>query len=228
MATLADRSNIDVHRYEAGEGIEVLAPRMASEAASNTLDELLARANDIGQPSLREGGRSHPNEHFARFIMRSPSAGPEVLAVTLRAVCALAATCGRLNDTQAVVSEALDSNDPILRRTAVQLSQRYSELAQPNYELLLGDEDPSVAVVALPACIDAVALDDPRLLALCAADVPLAVRCSVLALARTHPARFRPLLRQLAHDPHVYVRRLAADLAKAEVVAAGGSRPPSE
>jgi hypothetical protein len=220
VTTLADRSNIDLHRYEAGEGIEALAPRMAAAPSSLILDELLARANDIGQPSLSEGGRSHPNEHFARFIMRSPSAGPEVLAVAVRAVCALAATCGRVNDTQAVVSDALDSNDPILRGTAVQLSRRYSDLAQPNYEQLLGDEAPSVAAMALPACVDAVALDDPRLIALCAADAPLAVRCSVLALARTNPSRFRPVLRQLAHDPHVFVRRLAVDLAKPEAVPA--------
>jgi hypothetical protein len=215
VTTLVDRRNIDVHRYEAGEGIEALASRMAAEAASSVLDELLARADDIGQPSQREGGKSHPNEHFARFIMRSPPAGAEVRAIALRAVSGLAATCGRLNDVQAAASDALASHDPPLRRTAVQLCQRYSAIAQPNYEQLLADEDPTVAVAALPACIDAVAIDDPRLTALCSKDVPLAVRCSMLALARHDPLRLRPILQQLAHDPHVYVRRMATDLASA-------------
>jgi hypothetical protein len=211
VTTFADRSNIDSHRHEAGEGIEALAPRMTAEAASSALDELLALADDIGQPSLIEGGKSHPNEHFARFVMHTPSAGPEIRAVALRAICALAERCNRLGDVQVAATDALNSKDTVLRRTAVQLHQRYPELAQPDYTQLLADEDLTVAAAALPACIDAISPDDPRVLALCSNDVPLPVRCSVLVLARKSPTHHRAPLERLTQDPHVYVRRVARD-----------------
>ncbi len=212
VAILADRREIDVHRFEAAEALDSLAARIGADAASRILDLLFAAGEDIWEESLTDGGQSHPNGHFARVRMNTPTAGPAVRATGLRAVCSLAQRCGRQDDVRDIAHDALISEEPELRVTAIKLAARYPGLLTADFERLLNDQDSTVRAAAFVAADRQGATlqaDDPRVLALCDPCMPLAVRSTVLRVARRSLQRHAAALQRLADDPHVFVRAAA-------------------
>lgn len=211
VAILAEPEEIDTHRYEAAEALQSLAARLEELTAAKILDQLLAAAEQIGQPSLTEGFQSHPNRHFARVLIDTPSAGPQIRAIALRATCSLAVRCGREDDVRDAANEALGSEEGALRAAAVTMATQHPGLLRIDVGHLLDDEDSLVRARAFDANSEqhAVAFDDPRLLALCNPAQPLMVRSTVLHAAKRSPAEYKQALKTLTTDPHVYVRAAA-------------------
>lgn len=211
IATLADHADIGVHRYEAGEGMAVLAPRLDPDVASRALDELFQHQDAVATPSSLEGGASHPNRAFARVVMDAPAESDWVRAVALRGACELAGRCGRVVEISEAVSWALRDEEPIIRSAAVRLCHRWTELPDADYAALLEDPDQSIQGQALAALAEegSLAADCPALLESAAPGAGFSLRVAVLGLARDRASTHRAVLERLADDPHVYIRAAA-------------------
>jgi len=211
IGILADSSDLDVHRYEAGNGLQTLASRLDPAVASAVLDELLTVSAQVAMPSTTTGLRSHPNEHLARMIFRAPAAGAYVRAAALHAAYSLAAQCSRAPELRDALDQALEDTDSILRGTAVQIVQAHPEGTDIDLDGMLNDADLSVSTAAFAECVrrGTISAEHPLVSTLVDADQPLAVRCSILSVARRSPQDYGAALEQLTEDPHVYVRAAA-------------------
>jgi len=217
VSEVANPRDIDAHRHEAATGLQSLADRMQPDDASNALDDLLARADDVGTESQVDGMQSHPNEFFARVRMNTPPAGDMVRAKALEAAAALASRAGKLPDLTADAQAAINGAVPALRLAALKLCIKHPELPTQDLHALLDDGEADVVAVALAALdeADQLAFDDPALLAAAAPDPPLALRKAVLGIAERRPRELSELLTKLADDPHVFVRPYARKITTA-------------
>ncbi|MFZ1155702.1 MAG: hypothetical protein WAN93_12445, partial [Solirubrobacteraceae bacterium] len=205
---LADSRDLDVHRYEAGNGLQTLASRLEPKTASAVLDELLEANDHIVKPSTTVGLRSHPNERLARTSFRAPPAGSYVRAAALNAASSLAIRSARAQELHDTLDQAREDPDSILRTTLVQVAKAHPESIEIDLEEMLDDRDLSVRTAAFVACAErgTITAEHPLVPALVDPNQPLAIRCSILALARRFPQDYGAALESLSEDPHVFVR----------------------
>lgn len=211
IKTLADPSQIDVHRFEAGEGLAALAARMQPEAASSALDVLLAAADAIETPSELQGLRSHRNPRFARSTFNTPVTPGAVDSMALRAAVELAGRCERLDELQSATEAGSTGPQPRVRAEALRLSTRWTSLATADLRSFLTDEDEYVQAQALKCLgkVGSLAREDSAVTDFATPQQPLSLRAAALNVAREHPDRFTQALELLAEDPHAPVRATA-------------------
>ncbi len=202
----------------------MLAEKMTAADAAAALDELLSIEDAVSEPSATEGGRSHPNPHFARVVMKAPASGDAVRAVALRAAVELAGRSGRLKELQESVESALRDGPPPVRAEAVKLCDRWADLSGVDFYGLLSDEDAEIRARALAALgkRGELVADDEAVLACSEPTQPLAMRCTVLGIARENPQTFEATLRALERDPHVYLRAAARRALELADLGSGG------
>lgn len=206
LEALLSPSETGAHRHEAGTGLAVLAARLTSEAASELLDRLIAHQEAIKTASAQEAMSSNPNPLFARVKMRAPAALDQIRAVAVGALAALADRAGRNQERRDAITSALADNDAAVRAEAVRLAADMHEIDVQPYA---DDPDPLVCSQALIALAGRRATDEPTLLKAAVPDAPLALRSTVLRIAREQPTRYPRLVDALCADSHVYVRAVA-------------------
>jgi HEAT repeat protein len=211
VGVLANRDEIDLHRFEAGEGLTALAPRLGKGPACELLDRLLEVAEAVGEGSRTVGLRSHQNVHFARVLLNAPSAGAEVRAVALRAASELGARCDRLGELAASVGAALADLESALRVAAIGIERAHPGVTEIDLARLLEDEDPSVRCAAFATYVERgeITGEDPRVMAMCEPGEVFASRCAVLMAARGAPGSYEEALERLQDDPNIYLRTSA-------------------
>ncbi|MGI8414567.1 MAG: hypothetical protein ACR2QA_19175 [Solirubrobacteraceae bacterium] len=211
IATLADPSDLDLHRHEAGEGIAVLAARLDPADAASALSDLLEAADQIETPSELQSLRSHRNPRFARRSLNAPVTPGAVDAIALRAGVELAARCDRLDEMQQLTENATRSAHPRLRAEALRLGALRPTVASPDVRSFLTDEDESVQAQALTGLATTGALtdDDPAVTEFADPQRPITLRAAALSVAREHPDRFAAALEILVSDPFAPLRASA-------------------
>ena len=218
IRALANVDDLDLHRFEAGEGLAVLAARLQPEDASRAVDDLLAAAEQIETPSELQSLRSHRNPRFARTTLNAPVTPGAVESMALRAAVELAARCDRLDHMRAEVEEATRSPHPLVRAEALRLGVQWPALGSPELRVFLSDDDDHMRAQALEclAKADALTDDDPAVGDFADPDQPLVLRAAALSVAREQPNRFERALGVLAVDPYAPFRASAHTAASGE------------
>lgn len=205
---LISPSEIGAHRNEAAVGLASLAERLTTETAGELLERVTVDQQLIGTPSTQETMSSHPNPLFARVNMRAPAAHDQVRAVALRAFAALAERACRPDERRNAVASGIRDEDGAVRAEAARLAAPMLDI---DLRAHAADDNPLVRAQVLIALAtrEDLAPDDPGLLANSAPDAPLALRSTVLRIARENPGAHPRLVQALRADPHVYVRAVA-------------------
>lgn len=205
-------SHLDAHRHESADGLAALAPALAPECASEMLDQLQGVGEQIAIPSTTIELRSHRNRHLARSKMHAPAAGAAVRAAALGAAYALAMRSDRTHELDAAIADARADSEEELRRRVVHIAREHpDQLVGFDLLAMLDDPDVGVRAAALAACVHrgVVSAEHPLVAELSGAGQPLAVRATILKIARGSPADYRAALERLAEDPHVFIRSSA-------------------
>ena len=213
VTVIGNPSELDAHRHESADALAALAPALAPERASEMLDQLHGIGGQIATPSTTTELRSHPNPHLARSKLHTPAAGAAVRAAALGAAYALAMRSGRANEQVGAITDAGVDTEEEMRRRAIHLAREHPDQLGVAIDLpaMLDDPDVGVRAAALAASTDlgAVSGQHPLIAELGGAAQPLAVRATVLKIARDSPTAYTPALEQLSEDPHICIRASA-------------------
>jgi hypothetical protein len=212
VAVIGNTSDLDAHRHESANALEALAPKLTPDLASETLDQLLAVGEQVAVPSTTTELRSHRNPHLARCKLHTPAAGAAVRAATLGAAYALAARSNRTHELESAPVDAGADAEPEMRREAVHLAGEYPDhVGELDLVHMLDDADVGVRAAALAECTrrGLISAEHPLVSDLSDPSQPLAVRATILRIARDSPADYRPTLERLSEDPHVCLRASA-------------------
>jgi hypothetical protein len=133
-------------------------------------------------------------------------------SAALGAAYALAMRSDRTHELDAAIADARADSAEELRRRVVHIA-----LEQPHqlvgFDLLAMLDDPDIGVRAatLAACVRCrvVSAEHPLVAELSGAGQPLAVRATILKIARCSPAYYKAGLERLAQDAHVFIRSSA-------------------
>jgi hypothetical protein len=212
VAAIGTPSELDAHRHESAQGLEALAPKLTPDLASEMLDQLLAVGEQVAIPSTTTELLSHRNPHLARFKLHTPAAGAAIRAAALGGAYALAMRSNRTKELESAAGDAVADPEPEMRREAVHLAREYPErVGELDILAMLDDIDVGVQASALSECIrrGLASAEHPLVSDLSDPGQPLAVRATILKIARDSPADYRPTLERLSEDPHVCLRASA-------------------
>lgn len=212
VEVIEDTAAIDPHRWESAHALQELAPGLEPELASEVLDWLLAASEQVATPSSTTELRSHANPHLARTRMHTPAVGAELQAAALEAVFELAVSAERTDEVRQLVLEGAGNAAPEIRLAAVRIADRHTDrVGEFDLLAMLDDADEAVRAAALGGCVSRGLVDagHSAVSELSDPDVALAVRASVLRIARESPQEYRAVLQRLEEDPVVYIRAAA-------------------
>jgi hypothetical protein len=194
------------------QAFEDLVFALTPDLASETLDQLLAVGEQVVIPSTTTELRSHRNQYLARCKLHTPAAGAAVRAAVLGAAYALAARSNRTPELESAAVDAGADAKPEMRREAVHLAGEYPDhVGGLDLLAMLDDADVGVRAAALAECTRRrlVSAEHPLVSDLSDPSRPLAIRATILGIARDSPADYRATLERLSEDPHVCLRASA-------------------